>query len=196
MGEALRSGWANVEGLPVHFRLCAEQAPAGSLPVVLVHGIGVASPSMVPVSEALASHHAVYAPDLPGFGESGKPERTLTVNELADSLAGWMNAIGLERAILLGTSFGCQVAVELALHYPELVERLVLQAPTMDPAVRSMRHQVLRWLRNAPGEHSSQSSILVRAYAQCGVRRVLKTSATPWRIASRRSCPTCMFLLW
>ena len=169
------SGRVRVTNLSLHYRACVERAAIGSLPIVLVHGLGVASPSMVPVGEALAPHHPVYAPDLPGFGESGKPDRALTVDELADSLAGWMGAVRLERAAFLGNSFGCQVAVELAVRHPELVEWLVLQGPTMDPRARSMWHQVLRWLRNSSGEHPAQLPILVRSYAQCGIRRLLKT---------------------
>ncbi len=60
----LRSRWTRVEGLPVHARVSADSAP-GSPPVVLVHGIGVASRFMVPIAELLAPHHPVYAPDLP-----------------------------------------------------------------------------------------------------------------------------------
>lgn len=96
----LESRWIRVEGLPVHARVSADAAPSGSLPVVLVHGIGVASRFMVPVAELLAPYHPVYAPDLPGFGASGEPNRVLNVVELTDALAGWTRTIGLERAAL------------------------------------------------------------------------------------------------
>src|SRR5215210_849282 len=68
----LSSRWVRTEGLRVHARVSVDPTPSGALPLVLVHGIGVASRFMVPVAELLAPYHRVYAPDLPGFGESGK----------------------------------------------------------------------------------------------------------------------------
>jgi len=43
-----------------------------------------------------------------GFGHSTKPPHTLSLAELAESLADWMSATGLDRAVLLGNSLGCQ----------------------------------------------------------------------------------------
>src|SRR5579862_4730067 len=66
--------------------------------LVLVHGIGVASPYFVPLARRLAPHLRVYAPDLPGFGESSASE-DLPVEQLADVLADWMTPWSLgERA--------------------------------------------------------------------------------------------------
>jgi pimeloyl-ACP methyl ester carboxylesterase len=42
---------------------------------------------MIPIAEVLAPHHRIYAPDLPGFGESGKPAHALNLAELTDALA-------------------------------------------------------------------------------------------------------------
>jgi pimeloyl-ACP methyl ester carboxylesterase len=55
----------------VHARVSVDPAPARSLPVVLVHSIGVASRFMVPVAEVLAPYHRVYAPDLPASERAG-----------------------------------------------------------------------------------------------------------------------------
>src|SRR5215211_1650901 len=85
----LHSRWVRVEGLPIHARVSVDPAPSDSLPVVLVHGIGVASRFMVPIAELLAPYHRVYAPDLPGFGKSEKPTHALSVVELTDALAEW-----------------------------------------------------------------------------------------------------------
>ena len=54
--------------------------------MVLVHGLVVSSHYMVPTLKRLAAYHLVYAPDLPGFGESEKPRRILDVTGLSDSL--------------------------------------------------------------------------------------------------------------
>ena len=170
----LRSRWTRVEGLQVHARVSADPAP-GSPPVVLVHGIGVATRFMVPIAELLAPHHPVYAPDLPGFGASAKPARTLNLVELTDALAGWTREIGLKRAAFLGNSVGCQIVADLALRYPDLVERVVLQGPTIDPWARHGLRQIARLLRNSRREPPSHGLISAREYVRCGFRRLAKT---------------------
>jgi len=161
--------------VPVHARISVDSSPTGSLPVVLVHGIGVASRFMVPIAEVLAPYHRIYAPDLPGFGESGKPAHALNLIELTDALAGWTRAIGLESAAYLGNSFGCQIVVDLALRYPQLVERAVLQGPTMDPHARTAWRQIARLLRNSRHEPFSHGLISAREYPRCGLRRLIRT---------------------
>ena len=80
----------------------------------------------------MAPHHPVHLPDLPGSGLSAEPGWNLGVVEHADYLVGW-----LEQVMLLGNSFGCQVAVDLAVRYPERVRSLVLASPTTDPTART-----------------------------------------------------------
>jgi 2-hydroxy-6-oxonona-2,4-dienedioate hydrolase len=171
----LSSEWIRAEGLLMHARVSVDPTPSSSLPLVLVHGIGVASRFMVPVAELLALYHRVYAPDLPGFGKSEKPAHALSLVELTDALAWWMREIGLESAAFLGNSFGCQIVADLALRYPELVERVVLQGPTMDPRARTARQQLIRWLRNSRQEPLSHGLISAREYPRCGFRRLIKT---------------------
>lgn len=172
---SLESLWTEVDGLSLHARASTGLSPDGASPVVLVHGLGVASRFMVPLAEALSSRHPVYALDLPGFGESEKPKRTLKIPELADHLRLWARAVGLERAVFLGNSLGCQVAVELALRRSETVEKLVLQGPTIDPEARTARQQIPRWLANSRNEPSSEFGISFEDYRKCGLRRLLKT---------------------
>ena len=100
--------------------------------MVLVHGIVVSSRYMVPTLKRLAAYHRVYAPDLPGFGESEKPRRVLAVAGYCDSLAARMREIGLERAALVGNYIGCQIRAELAVRHPERVGRAVLQRHAID----------------------------------------------------------------
>jgi surfactin synthase thioesterase subunit len=65
----------------------------------------------MPLAATLAGHHPVHVIDLPGFGLSGDPGRVLNVAEHADHLADWLEATGLPPTVVLGNSFGCQVAV-------------------------------------------------------------------------------------
>lgn len=125
-----------VEGVEWFMRCSVRGVPEGVTPVVLVHGYLVSSRYMVPVAEVLAADFPVYAPDLPGFGRSGEPSSLLDINGLADALAAWMKVVGLQNAILVANSFGCQVAVAVASRHPELVHRLVLTGPIAEPARR------------------------------------------------------------
>jgi 3-oxoadipate enol-lactonase len=74
----------------------------------------------------LATRFTVVAFDQRGMGRSGKPERDCTMADYADDAAGLLDAVGWERAAVLGYSFGGMVAQELALRHPGRVARLAL----------------------------------------------------------------------
>jgi pimeloyl-ACP methyl ester carboxylesterase len=132
---------------------------------------------MLPTAERLAAQHTVYAPDLPGFGGSDKPQGALHIAEMADALAEWMSAIEIERAHLLANSIGCQIVVDLALRFPELVERMILVSPTVDPSARSVFRQFLRLLLDVPYEPFSLMPIVLTDYLKAGLGRTAKTFA-------------------
>lgn len=143
--------------------------------VVLVHGLGLSGCYMIPTAKLLSRRYRVYAPDLPGFGDSSKPRRILGVPQLADSLAQWLQAAGLPRVHVLANSFGCQVAADLAARYPERVDRLVLQAPTTPPGERTWLWQWLRWRQNRRYDPPQMIEIAKRDYKKCGRFRGLLT---------------------
>ncbi|MEV4456576.1 alpha/beta fold hydrolase [Microbispora sp. NPDC049633] len=105
--------------------------------MVLVHGLAVSHRYMMPLAVRLAARHPVRVVDLPGFGLSGKPARTLDLPEMADRLAEWLETADAAPAVLLGNSFGCQVAVEVAVRHPTLARGLVLAGPITDAHARS-----------------------------------------------------------
>ena len=105
------------------------------------------------------------------------PGRVLDVAEHADHLADWLEAAGLTRVAVLGNSFGCQVAVDLAVRHPDRVCGLVLIGPTMDPSARTATRQILRWLGDTAREDPLQLPILVRDVRDAGPRRVARTLA-------------------
>lgn len=99
----------------------------GSGPVVvLIHGVGdqasVWSKSIAPLS----AKHRVIALDLIGFGHSDKPLLDYRVDTFVDFLTGFLNALNVSRASLVGNSLGGWVAAQYALRHPESVDRLVL----------------------------------------------------------------------
>jgi 2-hydroxy-6-oxonona-2,4-dienedioate hydrolase len=175
--EELKAGftsrWIEVGGFPLHVRVSEKQALADAPAVVFVHGLGLSSTYLLPIANELAADYRVYLPDLPGFGQSGKPPHTLDVPQLGDALAAWMHAFGLEKAALLGNSFGCQIIVECMARHPEQVTRAILQGPTTPPAERSWFWQFVRWQQN--DNPKPMGKIARQDYRACGIRRLLKT---------------------
>ena len=99
-------------------------------PMVLLHGLGATNASLLPTLWDLASNYRVVAPDLPGFGESGKPLRSYHAAFFSNWLQAFLDELGIEKADLLGNSMGGRVAIELGLRAPERVGRMVLLAPS------------------------------------------------------------------
>jgi 2-hydroxy-6-oxonona-2,4-dienedioate hydrolase len=171
-----QSTWTDVSGLPVHAVVSTTPVLPSAPTVVLVHGLGLSHRYMMPIAERLAPAYRVYIPDLLGFGDSGKPPRTLDVPGLADALVSWMCTVGLGRATLLGNSFGCQIIVDVAARYPEQVERAVLQGPTTDPMERSWFWQFVRWRQNSLYNPRALGPITRSDYRKCGLRRLFQTT--------------------
>ena len=148
---------------------------AGHPPIVLVHGLGVSSRYMVPTAERLAVSHDVFAPDLPGFGRSESPREFYSIDQHAHALGDWIDASGIRAPVLVGHSYGCQVIVELAVQRPSCATALVLSAPTVENARRSMIGEARRLVTDAPRERLGLVPIVVRDYVRAGPRRILFT---------------------
>ncbi len=86
-----------------------------------------------------------------------------------------MDALGVASAAMLGNSFGAQVAVELAVHRPDLVAALILVGPTTDPAAATLTGQLRRLLRDLAHEDWRQAPILAADLRDAGPRRVIRT---------------------
>lgn len=159
----------------IHVRSQVRDEARGAPPVVLVHGLVVSSRYMVPLIRTLGTRFPVYAPDLPGFGNSSRPKKTLDLRESADALAQIISALGLSKVVLVANSLGCQTAVEFALRHRARTMGLVLQGPTVDAHARTRRQQAWRWLKNGQRERPAQLPLLVADYAQAGIRRAIES---------------------
>jgi pimeloyl-ACP methyl ester carboxylesterase len=144
-----------------------------ALPWVLLHGLAVSHRYLMPTAAALPGQ--VHVPDLPGFGLSARPPAVLDTEEHAAVVARWMDQDGLSRAAVLGNSFGCQVAVELAVRRPDLVAALILVGPTTDPAAASIPGQIGRWMRDLRREDERQARMIAADVRDAGLRRVYVT---------------------
>ncbi len=102
-------------------------------PVVLLHGGGPGASGMSNYArnvEALAAAHRVIVPDLPGYGRSAKHvDHDDPFGYLADAVRGMLDELRIERAHLVGNSYGGAAALRLALDTPQRVGKLVLMGP-------------------------------------------------------------------
>jgi len=94
--------------------------------VVLIHGITGSSLTWEEVIEPLAERYTVVAPDLLGHGESAKPRGDYSLGAYASGVRDLLQAIGHDRATVVGHSLGGGVAMQFAYQFPERCERLVL----------------------------------------------------------------------
>jgi len=107
------------------FKLHYLEAGRGA-PVVLLHGLGGDGSRWGPNIEPLAKDFHVFALDQIGFGESDKPLANYHTGMLAEFLVGFMKAAGIAKASLVGNSMGAGVALYTAVHFPGVVDRIVL----------------------------------------------------------------------
>jgi len=163
-----------VEGVPVYARVAVDGDREKPV-IVLLHGLGLSSRYMLPLVRELRRSFQVYAPELPGFGHSGKGRVASTVAQQTEELRKWLDAVGIGRVSLFGNSLGAQVAVDFAQRFPERTDRVVLAGPTPDPRSRSFLRLYTWQLRNMPLEPLGMQLIYLMDYAQTGLFRMLKT---------------------
>ncbi|HUY29215.1 MAG TPA: alpha/beta hydrolase [Candidatus Binataceae bacterium] len=96
--------------------------------VLLIHGAGSNAHVWHRQIAALGGAHSPVALDLPGHGRSAGVEGLATVQDYADFVAAFMDALNLRSAVILGHSMGGAVALELALRHPARVQALILAA--------------------------------------------------------------------
>jgi pimeloyl-ACP methyl ester carboxylesterase len=103
--------------------------------VVLIHGLGADSHHWAANIDPLSQNFRVIALDQIGYGQSDKPLMRYTVENFADYLHGFLQALKIPKASLVGNSLGGWVALEFALRHPQMVEKLVLvDAAGLHPA--------------------------------------------------------------
>ncbi len=110
-----------VHGARIHY-LERGQGPV----VVLVHGLADDAHTWQTSLDALSKNYRVLAPDLIGHGSSDKPLLNYRPQTFTDFLTGFLDALKIERATLVGNSLGGWTVALVALEQPQRVERLVL----------------------------------------------------------------------
>lgn len=114
--------------IAVHGTTVAWSELGSGMPLVLLHGMADSHRTWRRLAPRLTSQFRVLMPDLPGHGYSGRPDAPYTLDWYANVVAAWMQAIGVQRAVVTGHSYGGGIAQWMLLHHHERIARLGLIA--------------------------------------------------------------------
>ncbi|MBY0491177.1 MAG: alpha/beta hydrolase [Gemmatimonadaceae bacterium] len=166
--------FVTVQGVPVHYVSRGD----GPITVLCIHGLaGNARHFTAHVLEALSQQYRVIVVDRPGAGYSGALSVTPTPQAQAAFLAAVIEALGLERPLVVGHSLGGAVALALATEHPERVAALALvapltQAPSTVPAVfaglvlpSALMRQVVGWTLAIPLSIARRDQVLTAVFS-------------------------------
>jgi pimeloyl-ACP methyl ester carboxylesterase len=141
--------------------------------LVVAPGLGVSAYLRESVACAAESGYRAWLLDPPGFGHSGNPPFRLGVRDIADVFVEWLRHRELRDVTLAGHSSGTQVAAHVAGHVPELVDRLLLGSPTVDPQYRPWPKAFVQWRRDGRLEPRSLVRTQVPEWRRAGPLRLL-----------------------
>jgi pimeloyl-ACP methyl ester carboxylesterase len=129
VGPALAQAGDRVEvnGMQMYYEVSGEGEP-----VIVLHGAYMTIPNMGDIIPALAKTHKVYALEFQGHGRTTDIDRPITYPNLADDVAAFMKAEGIEKADIFGYSMGAAVGLKLAIDHPEMVNKLVAASTAYD----------------------------------------------------------------
>lgn len=116
-----------VNGMQMYYEVSGQGDP-----LIVLHGAYMNIPSMGEIIPMLAETRTVYAVELQGHGRTTDVDRPITYYDLADDVAAFMDAVGLEQADVFGYSMGGGAALQLVIRHPQKVDRLVVASAGYD----------------------------------------------------------------
>ncbi len=102
-------------------------------PLLLIYGFTGNAQAWALQTPVFAEHYRTIIFDNRGIGRSTVPEGAYTIREMAEDTAGLLETLGIGRAHVVGYSMGGQIAQELAINHPQVVDRLVLTSTWARP---------------------------------------------------------------
>jgi pimeloyl-ACP methyl ester carboxylesterase len=187
---------ANVGGHSIAYRIAGDGPP-----LILLHGFLCDSRCWRAQLRGLASRFTVVAWDAPGAGSSSDPPESFAIADWAETLDAFLHRLGIERAHILGLSWGGLLAQEFYRLYPARVDRLVFadtyagwkgslpaemvekrRARCYRDAVRPKDEVVAEWVpvdffSNAPPELAAEMAAVVADFHPLGFRLMTKALA-------------------
>ena len=147
----------SIQTVLVHDQRIAFLDVGAGPPVILIHGFGGSMWQWEQQQHTLSQHFHVLTLDLPGAGLSDKPEIDYRPDQMLDFFVGFMDAVKIQQATLVGNSMGAGLAIGMALAHPTRVAKLVL--------IDGLPQHVMEKLTSP------------------SVRRALETSAPSWLVS-------------
>lgn len=176
------SQFIKVNGITVHYKKAGQGQPV----IILLHGFGASTYSWREVMQPLAKQGTVIAYDRPAFGLTERPmpgswsgPSPYGTIAQAEMLVGLMDALGIQKAFLVGNSAGGGVSVVAALRYPQRVQGLVL----VDAAVYGggNTNPLMKLLYQTP-QVNHLAPLLVRSISETGNDTILRAWHDPSRV--------------
>ena len=115
------SRYATVDGISTHYVVTGDGPP-----VLLLHGLGASVVTWRDNLGPLSTAFRVYAVDLPGHGDSDKPDIDYAVDTMVRFVVRFMESLDLESTAIIGNSIGGALGLITALRHPDLISRLIL----------------------------------------------------------------------
>jgi pimeloyl-ACP methyl ester carboxylesterase len=113
----------------------ARSAPASARPVILLHGLLLSQEMDRPLAEDLAARgNRAITMDLLGHGRSDRPRDMwrYSMAKSAEQVVALMDHLKIDEAVVMGTSLGANVALEIAAHDPQRLRGMVIEMPVLD----------------------------------------------------------------
>lgn len=118
-----------VNGMRMYYEM---SGPPQGEPLIVLHGAYMNIPTMGAIIPRLARTHKVYALEFQGHGRTTDIDRPITYPNLADDVAAFMDAVGLQKADVFGYSMGAGAGLQLAIRHPDKVNKLVAASVAYD----------------------------------------------------------------
>lgn len=134
-GPVGRSPWLDIDWRTLQQWIIVDDNPVNVIqlgegpPLVFIHGLSGSWQNWLEQLPVFAANHRVIALDLPGFGYSPPPREKITISGYGRLLDELFETLGVDAAAVVGNSMGGFTAAELAIAFPQRVERLVLVSP-------------------------------------------------------------------
>jgi pimeloyl-ACP methyl ester carboxylesterase len=128
--ESSRGGHLPINGLHLYYEMHGDLGSSGPSPLLLVPGAFQSTDSMKWWVAAFAAERPVIVFDQQGHGRTADAPRTMSYEQFADDAAALLHALNVERSDVMGYSQGGAVALQLALHHPQIVSKLVVLSAT------------------------------------------------------------------